>query len=367
MKAICNREALLAACQVASSAISSKDVKPILKNFKVIADNERCVLMATDLELGIRIDVAGVVVEEPGEAILPAAKLISILREMRDVEIHLEADIDATRVSGKSVDFEMPGEDPAHFPDIPIFSDDKYHELTAATMRGMIRRTVFAAASEMARYTMTGALWELEDESVRLVATDGRRLAWTQGVASVHGGHSVKGQAPVVPSKALNLLDRNFSDDQESIKVCFRPNEVLFKTERALIYTRLVEGRFPDYKMVLPKKSSAKAILKVEIFGAAVRQAAIMADDEVKKVIFKFSSNKLVLQAQGVTSGKSKVEISIDYDGPVIEISFNPSFVTDLLKVLPSDAEVVLDLIDSVSPALFKFGEDYKYLIMPLT
>lgn len=76
----------------------------------------------------------------------------------------------------------MPSEDPANFPDIPIFSDEKYHEMTAGTMRAMIRRTVFASASEMARYTMTGALWELEKDSVRLVATDGRRLAWTQEV-----------------------------------------------------------------------------------------------------------------------------------------------------------------------------------------
>lgn len=367
MKAICNREALLAACQVASSAISSKDVKPILKNFKAVADEDRCVLMATDLELGVRIEIAGMVVEKPGEAILPASKLISILRETRDTEIHLEADADSSHIAGKSFEFEMPGEDPANFPDIPIFSDEKYHEMTAGTMRAMIRRTVFASASEMARYTMTGALWELEKDSVRLVATDGRRLAWTQGSASEHGGHSAKGQSPVVPSKALNLLDRNFSDDQESIKVCFRPNEVLFKTERSIVYSRLVEGRFPDYKMVLPKKSSAHAILKVEAFGSAVRQAAIMADDEVKKVLFKFNSKKLVMQAQGSVSGKSKVELEIDYQGPDVEIAFNPVFVTDLLKVLPNDAEVRLDLIDAASPALFKFGDDYQYLIMPLT
>jgi DNA polymerase-3 subunit beta len=344
MKAICNREALLSACQVASSAISSRDVKPILKNFKAVAEDGRCMLMATDLELGIRIDVAGMVIQEPGEAILPAAKLISILREMKDKEFHLETTNESSTIYGKSVEFEMPGEDPAHFPDLPLFEDDKYHELTAGTMRELIRRCSFAAASEMARYTMTGALWELEKDHVRLITTDGRRLAWVKGSASVKGGHAIKGQGPVVPTKAMQLLDRNFSDDQESVRVCFKPNEVMFKTERAVVYSRLVEG-----------------------FHAAVRQAAIMADDEVKKVIFKFGSKKLTLQAQGSVSGRSKVEIPIEIDGPGVDVAFNPVFISDLLKVLPGDSEVLLELNDSASPAVFRYGEDYLYLVMPLT
>ena len=207
----------------------------------------------------------------------------------------------------------------------------------------------------MARYTMTGALWELEKDHVRLITTDGRRLAWVKGSASVKGGHAIKGQGPVVPTKAMQLLDRNFSDDQESVRVCFKPNEVMFKTERAVVYSRLVEGRFPDYKMVLPKKHTSSVKLSVDGFHAAVRQAAIMADDEVKKVIFKFGSKKLTLQAQGSVSGRSKVEIPIEMDGPGVDVAFNPVFISDLLKVLPGDSEVLLELNDSASPAVFRW------------
>jgi DNA polymerase-3 subunit beta len=188
-----------------------------------------------------------------------------------------------------------------------------------------------------------------------------------KGSASVKGGHAIKGQGPVVPTKAMQLLDRNFSDDQESVRVCFKPNEVMFKTERAVVYSRLVEGRFPDYKMVLPKKHTSSVKLSVDGFHAAVRQAAIMADDEVKKVIFKFGSKKLTLQAQGSVSGRSKVEIPIEMDGPGVDVAFNPVFISDLLKVLPGDSEVLLELNDSASPAVFRYGEDYLYLVMPLT
>src|SRR5581483_6744768 len=102
MKAICHREGLLSACQLASAAIPSRDVKPILKNLKAIAGDGRCTLMATDLELGIRLDVQGLTIQEPGEAILPAAKLVAILRESRDSELTIEADSDRCLVEGPS-------------------------------------------------------------------------------------------------------------------------------------------------------------------------------------------------------------------------------------------------------------------------
>src|SRR6516164_682202 len=107
MKAICNREGLLSAAQLASVAVAARDVKPILKNLKAIADDGRCTLMATDMEVGIRLDVQGLTILEPGEAILPAAKLLAILREARDGELTIEADPSACQVKGPSLEFEM--------------------------------------------------------------------------------------------------------------------------------------------------------------------------------------------------------------------------------------------------------------------
>jgi DNA polymerase-3 subunit beta len=367
MKAICHREGLLSACQVASVAVSGRDIKPILRNLKVIADSDRCTLMATDLELGIRLQVLGVKVEEPGEAILPAARTTAILRESTDEELSVEATSSACTVKGQFNEFEMPSEDPSHFPDVPAFSEEKYHELTAGPLREMIRRTAFAAAKENARYSMTGVLWELDDSQVRLVATDGRRLAVAQGSGTAHGGHSTKGQTPVVPTKAMDLLERNLSDDEEIIRVALRPNEVLFKTERAMIYSRLVEGRYPNYREVFPKKQTTKVPLTVAPFLTAVRQSAIMTDEETKRVVFSFTKKKLTLQARGVEAGRSKVEMPIEYESKAVEISFNPAFLVDMLRVLPADANLTLELIDGNNVAVFRTGDDYAYLVMPLS
>jgi DNA polymerase-3 subunit beta len=367
MKVRCHREGLLSAVQLASVAVPGRDLKPILRNLKAAAASDCCTLFATDLELGIRLEVRGIQIEEPGEALLPAAKLLAILRESPDEELTIEANEQASHVRGQFNEFEMGGEDPGDFPDVPPFSGEKYHELQAGSLREMIRRTIFAAAIENPRYAVTGVLWELEGETARLVATDGRRLAVCQGAATPVGGHDTKGQTHVVPTKAMQLLERNLQDPDERVRVALTPNEALFKTERAMIYSRLVEGRYPPYREVFPKKQTVKVPLVVGPFYGAVRQAAIMTDEESKKVIFNFGKKKLTLQAHGVASGRSKVELPIDYDGKAIEIAFDPKFLTEMLRVLNADDTLILELIDGNSVALFRAGENYSYIVMPLS
>src|SRR5262249_32781519 len=157
------------------------------------------------------------------------------------------------------------------------------------------------------------------------------------GPATAEGGHTTKGQTPVVPTKAMSLLERNLQDDEEQVRVSLRPNEVLFRTERAVIYSRLVEGRFPPYREVVPKEVTAKVPLLVGRFQAAVRQAAIMTDEDSKRVVFHFKGKKLTLEAQGAVTGRSKVELPLEYEGKPIDISFDPSYVVEMLRVLAPD------------------------------
>jgi DNA polymerase III subunit beta len=367
MRMVCNREGLLSACQLASVAVASRDVKPILKNIKAVVQPERCTLMATDMELGIRLEVRSVKVDEPGEAILPAARLLAILRESTDEELAIEATNDGSVVRGDNIEFEMPGEDPAHFPDFAEFAEERYHELAAGMLREMIRRTIFAAAtSEHAKFNTTGVLCELEDEQARLVATDGRRLALSIGSATPHGGHTTKGQMPVVPTKAMSLLERNLQEPDEQVRISLRPNEVLMKTDRAMIYSRLIEGRYPDYRRVIPSKQSVKVALEVGPFQTAIRQAAIMTDEESKRVVFSFGKNKLTLKAQGSESGRSRVEMPLDYSGQPIDIGFDPKYLLEMLRVLPPETPLSLELIDPSSPVVLRTDASYTYVVVPL-
>ena len=369
MKLICQRESLLQGCQLASSVLPTKDIKPILANIKIVAEPGRVTLQATDLELGLRLEVAGVNVLQAGQALLPATRVISILREARVPELEFECDRVAgsgIMVSGGSLEYELPYEDPDQFPDLPDLDADGGAQLTAGPLKEMIRRTTFACASETARFTMTGVHWGLEaDGTARLVATDGRRLAMSSGSVS---GVKANAQA-IIPSKAMHALERNLLDDEEEIRVVLRPSEALFRTGRSVLSTRLVEGRFPDYKAVIPKREKivARVPIQAGALFSAVRQAAIMVDDETRKLILNFNPGKLSLQAAHGTGGKSRVEFPIEFQGPAISIAFNPQYLLDMLKQLAADAPLEVDLIDGNHPALFRLGDGFQYLVMPLS
>jgi DNA polymerase-3 subunit beta len=373
VKLLAQRDALLAAFQLAQAAIPSRPVKPILSNFKAVAADDAFTLMSTDMELGCRISVAGMQVQESGDAILPASRLLSILRESREQTLAITATPSGVSVTGQSMEFELPGEDPALFPDIPTFAEDRYHVVASDVLRQMIRRTAFAAATgETARFAMTGVLFELDDDVVRLVATDGRRLAKCEGKGKAVGGHETsKASPPLVPVKALHLLERNLGGDGGGdVKVCFRANEVLFATDTATVYSRLVDGRFPDYRQVFPKKAPAgEATFTVERLCQAIRQAAIMADDESRRVSFAFGDGRVVMDAQGAMTGKGRVECPCSWTGDRgVTTSLNPAYLLDILKVLDDGASVVVRLIDGAAPVEVRLeGDDSaRYLVVPL-
>lgn len=365
MKIIFHREGFLSACQLVNVAVASRNVNPVLQNIKVVADDNRCTLIATDTEVGIRMDVRSVTVEEPGSALLQADKTLSILRESGDEELTIVADESGVTITGKRAEYELPSEDASIFPDFPEFSSDGSSEVDAAILRELVKRTIFAVANpeKTTKWGATsGVLWEAEGTSIRLVATDGRRLAYSDGTASAREGTTTT----VVPIKAMTLLTKNVQEDGK-VQVSFRTNEIMFKTERSTIYSRLVEGRFPNYKQAMPKSPTVKVPLVGGPILQAVKQAAIMTSAESSGVILAFSKGKLTLRARGVDTGSSKVETEIEYDAKPMEISFDPKYLIDMLKVFDSEAKFTLDLIDSNSPAVFRNeAVDFAYVVLPL-
>jgi DNA polymerase III subunit beta len=373
MKLKCQRDWLLSACQLVGVAVAARTTKPVLANIKAVAQDDALFLMATDNEIGVRYELRGIDVQRAGSAILPPNKLVPILRESSDAEVLLDADANGTLVRTATSKFNLPGGDPTEFPDIPSFEDGgNYHEIAAGTLRTMIKRTAFAAdkTDATARWAVTGVLWEAEGSIARMVATDTRRLALTQGPADVHGGPT-DGKTPshLIPSKAIQLLERSLSDDGELIRVVLKPNEAMFQTGRAIIHTRLVEGRFPPYRDIIPKKTGVKLMVPVAEFLNRVRQSAIMTDDESKRVEFKFEAGQLTLNAKGgadLGSGEVKMELP-DYKGPEVEIAFNPQYLIEMLRAIENEASVQLEMTDGQKPAVFRLGETYTYLVMPLT
>jgi DNA polymerase-3 subunit beta len=370
MKALCNREGLLAAFGMVSGVVPARSPKPILQNVKLVADlDEGSILMATDLEVGIRHRVIGMKVEEPGSAVLPTARFGSILRTSADEELALEVDSDQLIVRyPRRAEFTLPGEDPSLYPEVPDFAATSYHEVAAADLRKLIRRTIFATDAESTRYALGGVLVELTDESITMVGTDGRRLARMSAPAEAKNGAATPPGSPVIPVKALKLIERNLDDDDPPVHLAVQGDKaVLVRTDRAVIYSRLVEGRFPRYQDVFPGSVEVKIPMDAGMLLRAVEQASIVTSEESRGVDFAFGNGRLTLSSRAADVGSSRVSMPIDYDGKPVEITFDPRFLTDALKTLGENDRVTAELIDHKNAAVFKTEDRYTYVVMPLT
>ena len=257
MKAICEREKLLHVFQTAAGVVPTRSPKPILQNLKLEVTSEKATLIGTDMEIGIRMDVPGFVIEQPGDVVLPISRFGSILRESSDEKLSLQSDGRKTLVRGDRSEFQLPSENPDEFPNVIAFEEKKYHELPAVFFREIVRRTVFATDTESSRYALSGVLVELAASGITAVATDGRRLARQEGPAKSVGGHHTGRQNDHHPHPGHATIERAIGDDEENILLAARENDVLVKSSRATIYTRLVEGRFPKWRDVFPRHESS--------------------------------------------------------------------------------------------------------------
>ncbi|HEX7448882.1 MAG TPA: DNA polymerase III subunit beta, partial [Pirellulales bacterium] len=243
----------------------------------------------------------------------------------------------------------------------------KYHELPARFLRELIRRTVFATDVESSRYALGGVLIELTADKVVAVGTDGRRLAMMEGPAKGVSGHQTGDNTTIIPTKAMHFIERALVDGDAEVQLAARANDVLVKTPRTTFYSRLVEGRFPKWRDVFPRRVDATKIeLVVGPLHSAVRQAAIVTDEESRGVDFSFADGKLVLSGRSATVGQSRVELPVAYEGAPIVITLDPRYLIDFLKVLDPEKNFTLELKDAESAAVCSTDDGYGYVIMPL-
>jgi DNA polymerase-3 subunit beta len=367
MKIICQREDLLAAFQTAAMVAPTRSPKPILQNVKLEATEQEVVLMATDLDFSVRVSVPGVQIVKPGSAILPVQRFNSILRESSDEQLTLEGTDRGYKVKGDRSEFKLPAENPDEFPAIPAFKEEKYHIVSAALFHEIVGRTEYATDVESSRFALGGVLLELEGNHLIAVGTDGRRLAKMEGPAEAVGGHSTADVQTIVRSQSMKLLGRAINASDEYVHLCSRGNDIVLRTPRATFISRLVEGRFPRWRDVIPARHDSVQInVAVGPFYSVLRQAAVVASEEKRGINFEFGNGKLVLRVENPNLGESRVEMPIPYDGGVVKVTLDHKFLADFLKVLKPEQSITVDIVDADSAALFSTDDGYSYVLMPL-
>ncbi len=367
MKVTCNRALLTTAFQTVAGVVPTRTTKPVLQNVKFSAAAEGAVLMGTDQEVGVRVKIGEADVQEPGELLLPTARTLAILREIQGEAVRLESGHEEIWLRGDRAEYRLAYVDPAEFPDVSEFTATSFYTVPTALLKQLIRRTLFATDIESTRYALGGVLVDIRDDGLVLAATDTRRLAVARGQCAATGDVKIDNAWPVVPQKAMSLIERSLADSADPVCLALRNNDVLVKSGGTTIYARLLEGRFPRYQDVIPRDCQVRIDLIAASFHAAVRQAQIVTSDESRGVDFSFAPGLLTLLSQDVKIGQSRVELPISYDGAPIAITFDPRYVSDFLKVLDAEQQVILELTDPESAAVLRTDDGYTYIIMPLS
>ena len=362
MKLQINRHELGEGLSAAGIVTAVRTPKPILQCVLIEAREDCCVLKATDLELGLHYTVTQAEVLEKGAVLVSAEKLLQIVRESGEETLLIETDESQCHVRGRDSHFQIVMQNVAEFPPVPVMEGAADLEVEAKELRRLVEWTVFAAARENSRYAIHGVLWERDGGKLLLTATDGRRLSHAEGQVSGEAGPALRA---IVPIRAMNLFLRVLSDTDPLVGVKISGTQVFLRSPRATVSSALVEGQFPRYQDVIPTDSDKKAELSRAEFLSAIRQAAVLTNEESKTVRLSFSSEELTLTSRAPEEGEATVKLLSAYQGEPIDIGFNPVFLVDILKVAESD-RVTLEMKSSSRPGIVRSGPDLLYVVMPV-
>jgi DNA polymerase III subunit beta len=390
MKVICDRGALMDAINLVSGAVAARTPRVQLTCVKLTASKTGgagdLTLSATDAEVALKLTLTQVDVQQPGEALIPADKLRQIVSaEDGDPTLTLEVENEVCHIRGADAHFKVFGYPPADFPPIPDFgslatgtSDHPKAKAmithAAGSLAQLVARTLFATARENSRYAINGVLLKRDGKRLEMVATDGRRLALAR--AALSGGEKdAKPVTCIIPTKALNMLQKLIHEHEEPVQIAVTDNQILFSfgtaasPGRAVLVSNLVEGAFPPYEDVIPKDQDKKVTFDRDAVSSAVRRAALLTNEESRGVRLAFhgKGKQLELSSRAPEMGEANVKVDLSgYEGDDIEIGFNPQFIVDALKVM-NEPEVIMELKAPGKPGLIKSGNDFIYVVMPVT
>ncbi len=365
MKYALMQSELRKALQVVATVVPSKSTLPILETVLMEVTREgQLTLTATDLDISVRTR-AKVKATEGGKVAVAARRLFDVVRELPEQEIEVSGDaaqIELTCARGR---YRFVGASVDDFPELPDIADEKHVGLDPAMLETMIRRTLYAVSTDETRPELTGVFLEIKEGSLRMVATNGHRLSRAAVRRSFKQERDM-----LLPPKALNQILRLTPGQEAEVEVTGTKSYARFRIGDTDLYSRLLEGPFPDYERVIPKSSPLKATIKREDVIASLRRILVLSDSQTRQIKMVFEPQRLQIQAEYQGAGEATEEIPVKYDGESIAIGFNGGYLLEMLKTF-GDEDVVMSFESAVSagvfrPATDRDDEELLCLVMPL-
>jgi len=366
MKIEIPRQDLLDMVNKVKTIVSAKSALPILSHILMETKDSSVLLSATDLKIGIECNVdCGV--ERAGSLTVSSQRLSMILSELPNENITLELlENNVIMLTCGRIQTKLFSMAPDEFPPIRTFDGTEPLVLPQSLLKTLFSRTSFAICTDQARYNLTGLLFEIKEGEIIVVATDGRRMSVSLEKEVVPDGINVKA---IIPGKMVVELERLLDDDGE-VEIFIDESQMAFSFGSIRLVTALIEGNFPNYEMVIPKKHDKEAIINLGTFTEAVRRTRTMTNDKFNSARFILQEKKMILKVVTPEVGEYEEEISVEYEGEGVEIAFNPDFVLDILRRIKTEM-VCLILKDSANPGILKpyteaSYDNYINVIMPI-
>jgi DNA polymerase III subunit beta len=366
MKIRCEKDQLLTAVQIVQKAAANKTTLPILTGIYLSAANGLLELQATDYEVGISMTIPAEIIES-GKAVLSGKFFPEIIRKIsgKSIEIFSVANSSMITVASDKTEFRILSFPADEFPIIKKFESNNLITLKDDILKDLIKKTVFACSTDESRPLFTGAMTEVLDNEIIMVATNTHRLALKKHTIST----SSTELKMIIPGKLLNEISKiiNF-DDPTDVHIYWLKNQVAFSFENIYVMSRVIEGQFPDYKKVIPSEFTSFCTVEANsLFDAVERVSLLAKDGEYNIIRIKFTDNTMELSGNNPDAGSAIEVLEVSPEGETMEIAFNAKYLLDVLRIAGS-GKIKFHLKSPLSPVMIKLLDDgdYTYILTPI-
>lgn len=363
MKLICSKSNLLSGVNIAIKAVPSRTTMPILECILIDASQGEIKLIANDTELGIETVIEGII-EEPGIIALDAKIFSEIVRKLPDNDIVIHSDDTfKTLITCEKSKFNIIGKLGDDFSYLPVIEKNEPVSITQFTLKEVIRQTIFSIADNDNNKLMTGELFEINENTLKVVSLDGHRIS----IRNIELQHNCEYKKVVVPGKTLQEISKILPGSaEEYIDIYITENHILFEFDKTTVVSRLIDGEYFKIDQMLSSAYETKVkINKRELLGCIDRATLLVKEGDKKPIIMDIRDGYMELKISSFI-GSMNEEILIEKDGKDMMIGFNPKFFIDALRVIDED-EVMLYMVNPKAPCFIRDDNDtYIYLILPV-
>lgn len=365
MKFTVSREELLKPLQLVSGVVERRQTLPVLANVLMVLEGDKLSLTGTDLEVEIVARLQLPQMGESGETTVPAKKFVDICRSLPEgAQIQISEEEDKVTLKSGSSRFVLSTLPSSNFPNVEQGAGELQFSCPQATVKQLIDSTSFAMAQQDVRYYLNGMLWEVQNQQLRCVATDGHRLALCTKAVDVTVAEKLQA---VVPRKGILELSRLLGDEEASVEITLGDKHMQVATDGFTFTSKLVDGKFPDYERVVPRGGNNVLFADRQALRQAFARVAILSNEKYRGVRVTLSDGSLVMVANNPEQDEAEEQLAVDYSGDNLEVGFNIGYLLDVTNVLSSE-RIKASFIDANTSALIESpeGGDAVYVIMPM-